>query len=99
MLTPGANWVGASLAGALPQSNAGGKSAVHAFEDPASAYLLCQLEPALDCFNGPAVVAGLKSGLGVVALTSYRSAVDQVADVMLPMAPFTETSGSFVNME
>ena len=99
VLTPGANWVGASLAGALPQSNAGGKSAVHAFEDPASAYLLCQLEPALDCFNGPAVVAGLKSGLGVVALTSYRSAVDQVADVMLPMAPFTETSGSFVNME
>ena len=99
VLTPGANWVGASLAGALPQSNAGGKSAVHAFEDPASAYLLCQLEPALDCFNGPTVVAGLKSGLGVVALTSYRSAVDQVADVMLPMAPFTETSGSFVNME
>ncbi|MGA1526699.1 MAG: NADH-quinone oxidoreductase subunit NuoG [Burkholderiaceae bacterium] len=99
VLTPGANWVGASLAGALPQSNAGGKSAVHALEDPASAYLLCQLEPALDCFNGPTVVAGLKSGLGVVALTSYRSAVDQVADVMLPMAPFTETSGSFVNME
>jgi NADH-quinone oxidoreductase subunit G len=34
-----------------------------------------------------------------VALTSYRSAVDQVADVMLPMAPFTETSGSYVNIE
>ena len=99
VLTPGANWVGASLAGALPQVEAGGKSAVSAFEDPASAYLVCQLEPALDCFNAPAVVAGLKSGLGVVALTSYRSAVDQVADVMLPMAPFSETSGSYVNME
>ena len=99
VLTPGANWVGASLAGALPQVEAGGKSAVSAFEDPASSYLLCQLEPALDCFNAPAVVAGLKSGLGVVALTSYRSAVDQVADVMLPMAPFSETSGSYVNME
>lgn len=99
VLTPGANWVGASLAGALPQVEAGGKSAVSAFEDPASAYLVCQLEPALDCFNAPAVVAGLKAGLGVVALTSYRSAVDQLADVMLPMAPFTETSGSYVNIE
>jgi NADH-quinone oxidoreductase subunit G len=99
VLTPGANWVGASVAGALPQPQAGGKSAVHAFEDPASAYLLCQLEPALDCFNAPAVVAGLKAGIGVVALTSYRSAVDQVADVMLPVAPFTETSGSFINIE
>ena len=99
VLTPGANWVGASLAGALPATHAGGKSAVHAFEDPASAYLLCQLEPALDCFNGPRVVSGLKAGIGVVALTSYRSAVDQVADVMLPMAPFTETSGSYVNIE
>jgi NADH-quinone oxidoreductase subunit G len=35
----------------------------------------------------------------VIALTSFRSAADAVADVMLPIAPFTETAGSFVNAE
>jgi NADH-quinone oxidoreductase subunit G len=35
----------------------------------------------------------------VVALTAYRSAAESVASLMLPIAPFTETSGSFVNLE
>jgi NADH-quinone oxidoreductase subunit G len=35
----------------------------------------------------------------VVALTSFKSAAADVADVMLPVAPFTETSGTFVNAE
>ena len=35
----------------------------------------------------------------VVALTPFRSAGDDVADVLLPIAPFTETSGTFVNAE
>jgi NADH-quinone oxidoreductase subunit G len=35
----------------------------------------------------------------VVALTSFKSAADRHADVLLPIAPFTETSGTFVNTE
>src|SRR5699024_10673283 len=34
-----------------------------------------------------------------VALTPYRSAAEDWADVMLPVSPFTETSGTFVNAE
>jgi len=35
----------------------------------------------------------------VVALTPFRNAAVDCADVMLPIAPFSETSGSFVNAE
>jgi NADH-quinone oxidoreductase subunit G len=35
----------------------------------------------------------------VVALSSYRSFAADYADVLLPIAPFTETSGTFVNCE
>jgi NADH-quinone oxidoreductase subunit G len=35
----------------------------------------------------------------VVALTPFADAAADVADVMLPIAPFTETAGSFVNAE
>jgi NADH-quinone oxidoreductase subunit G len=35
----------------------------------------------------------------VVALTPFRNAAVDVADVLLPVSPFTETSGTFVNAE
>ncbi|NBV89311.1 MAG: hypothetical protein EBR88_07365, partial [Betaproteobacteria bacterium] len=100
VLVPGANVVGGALVGAIPQ--AGGANAADMLSDSAAAFLLVHLEPALDTANGPKAVANLRAaafnGLGVVALTAYRSAVADVANVMLPIAPFTETSGSFVNL-
>ncbi|MEY2776416.1 MAG: dehydrogenase subunit [Pseudomonadota bacterium] len=100
VLVPGANVVGGTLAGAIPQ--AGGANAADMLTDSAAAFLLLHLEPALDAADGPRAVANLRAaamnGLGVVALTAYRSAVADVANVMLPIAPFTETSGSFVNL-
>jgi anaerobic selenocysteine-containing dehydrogenase len=45
-------------------------------------------------------MAALDGGQLVVALTRFDSpSLRQVADVMLPIAPFTETSGTFVNCE
>jgi NADH-quinone oxidoreductase subunit G len=38
------------------------------------------------------------SGL-VVAMTPFKDAVTEHADVLLPITPFTETAGSFVNTE
>ena len=35
----------------------------------------------------------------MVALTAFQPAADLRADVLLPVAPFTETSGSYVNTE
>jgi NADH-quinone oxidoreductase subunit G len=69
------------------------------FDAPISAYLLVNVEPALDLASAPHAVKTMKDSLGVVALTSYRSAVEEVASIMLPIAPFTETSGSYVNLE
>lgn len=100
VLVPGANVVGGTLVGAVPQAS--GLNAAGMLADSAAAFLLLHLEPALDAADGPRAVASLRSaahsGLGVVALTAYRSAVDELANVMLPIAPFTETSGSFVNL-
>jgi NADH-quinone oxidoreductase subunit G len=53
----------------------------------------------LDAANPAAAADALRGAGMVVALTSFRDAAADVADVMLPIAPFTETSGTFVNAE
>jgi NADH-quinone oxidoreductase subunit G len=97
VLPSGGNGLGGYLAHAVP--NQGGLNAAQMFDAPIAAYLLVHVEPALDLPFAPQAVKTLKDSLGVVALTSYRSAVEDVASVMLPIAPFTETSGSYVNLE
>jgi NADH-quinone oxidoreductase subunit G len=97
VLPSGGNGLGGYLADAVPRQ--GGLNAAQMFDAPIAAYLLVHVEPALDLPFAPQAVKTLKDSLGVVALTSYRSAVEEVASVMLPIAPFTETSGSFVNLE
>ncbi len=100
-LTEAANSVGAQLVAALPGSgglNAGqmlGASAGGALK----ACLLLNLEPALDAYNGAAASAALSAMDMVVVMSPFKTAGTDVADVMLPIAPFTETSGSFVNAE
>ncbi len=96
-LTPGANTVGGYLAGATP--GRGGLTAEQMFDQPLKAYLVLHAEPALDSDNGARALEALKSAGFAVALTSFRSAAQDWADVMLPISPFTETSGTFVNAE
>jgi len=92
-----ANSVGAQLVGALP--GAGGLNAAQMLSQPMKALLLLNVEPELDAANPVAARAALqRSGL-VVALTSFKDAAVENADVLLPIAPFTETAGSFVNAE
>ena len=93
-LTAGGNTVGGYLAGAVPGQ--GGKTASAMLAEPLKAYVVLHAEPLLDADNGPQAVAALKGAFSV-ALTPYRSAAQDWADVMLPVAPFTETSGTFVN--
>ncbi|HEX7748078.1 MAG TPA: molybdopterin-dependent oxidoreductase, partial [Bordetella sp.] len=93
-LTAGGNTVGGYLAGAVPER--GGKTAAAMLAEPLKAYVVLHAEPLLDADNGPQAVAALKGAFSV-ALTSYRSAAQDWADVMLPVAPFTETSGTFIN--
>ena len=96
-LTAGANTVGGYLAGAVPVN--GGKPAAAMLAQPLKAYIVLHAEPLLDTDNGAQALAALKSAQFNVALTSYASTAQEWANVMLPISPFTETSGTFVNAQ
>ncbi len=106
-LVAGANGVGAGLAGAQPQSLPGGVpvtvpglSAAAMLAHPRKGYLLWGLEPGLDLGNPAQAAAALGQAESVVACTAFRSpSLEAVADVLLPIAAFAETSGTFVNAE
>src|SRR4030095_8659200 len=66
--------------------------------DPRKAYLLCQLEPEFDCANPVAARAALEKAELVVVMSPFKHGT-AYADVLLPVAPFTETSGTFVNCD
>ena len=103
----GANGVGGWSAGALPHREAGGKgvkqpglNARSMLEAGLKAYVLLGLEPEHDCAASHAASNALKNAEFVVALSAFRSpSLEQAADVMLPSAPFSETSGTFINVE
>jgi len=96
-LTEAANSVGAQLVNAVPGQ--GGLNAGEMLGGKLKAALLLNVEPAFDTANPSAAVAALQKAEMVVALTPFRDAAIDCADVLLPIAPFTETSGSFVNAE
>jgi NADH-quinone oxidoreductase subunit G len=89
--------VGGYLAGCVPGK--AGANAHQMLATPARAYILLHAEPTLDCADPQRAAAALNAAEFVVALTAFQPAADLRADVLLPVAPFTETSGSFVNTE
>lgn len=95
-LTEGGNTVGGYLADAVPGKD--GANALQAFAQPRKAYLLLNAEPELDSHDPQAASAALKQAEMVVVMSAYKHGTDY-ADVLLPIAPFTETSGTFVNAE
>jgi len=105
-LTDGANSAGGYLAGALPHRAAAGKGATFGLNvqtmltEKLAGYVLLGTEPENDVANAADVLAPLNSAEFVVSMTSYKSdAMLEYASVLLPIAPFTETSGTFVNVE
>lgn len=68
-------------------------------EAACAALLLLNLEPELDTYDGLQTRKALDKTAFVVSLSSYKGNISDYADIMLPIAPFTETSGTFVNME
>lgn len=100
VLGEAANSVGAYLAGAVP-TNAGktGLNAAQMLSEPLKAYIVLGLEAELDSYNPRRAVESLGAAQMVVVLSPYRHHATAYADVMLPIAPFTETSGTFVNTE
>ena len=94
-----ANSVGAQIAWALPDV-AHGANARQMFEQPRQAYLLFGVEPELDHANPQLAIAALKQAKMVALFSAFKHAPAlDYADVLLPLAPFTETSGTFINTE
>ena len=95
-LTEAANTVGAQWVGALPQS--GGMNASQMLSGDLKAMLLLNTEPVFDSSAGAASVTALDAAEMVVTLSPFKCNM-AFSDVLLPIAPFTETSGTFVNAE
>ena len=93
-LTEAANTVGAQWVGAMPQAQ--GKNAAQILQGAASglkAVLLLNNEPEFDS----AAAQGLDADM-VVTLSPFKANL-AFSDVLLPIAPFSETAGTFVNAE
>ncbi|MEG0045634.1 MAG: NADH-quinone oxidoreductase subunit NuoG [Comamonas sp.] len=95
-LTEAANTVGAQWVKAVPA--AGGMNAAQMISGNVKAAILLNVEPEFDSAAGKAAVAGLNKAQMVVTLSPFKANME-FSDVLLPIAPFTETSGSFVNAE
>ncbi|MGC3987089.1 MAG: NADH-quinone oxidoreductase subunit NuoG [Pseudorhodoferax sp.] len=95
-LTEAANTVGAQFVGAQPQ--AGGRNAAQMLAGGLKAVLLLNNEPEFDSAAGASAAAALDAAEMVVTLSPFKANM-AFSDVLLPIAPFTETSGSFANAE
>jgi NADH-quinone oxidoreductase subunit G len=89
-LTEAANTVGAQVVGAQPQQ--GGKNAAQ-MQSGLKAAILLHVEPEFDTAAKAPVQADM-----VVTLSPFKTNM-AFSDVLLPIAPFTETAGSFINAE
>ena len=94
-LTEAANTVGAYLANARPSGTNNVQSLI---AQARKAYLLLHTEPELDCADPRTAHAAVNQAEMVVVMSPFKHAM-AFADVLLPVSPFTETSGTFVSAE
>jgi NADH-quinone oxidoreductase subunit G len=92
-----ANSVGGHLADCVPSGT--GLNAARMLAEPRKAYLLLGVEAELDTHDPLQAVAAMKAAELVVAMSPYQHRATEYAHVLLPIAPFTETAGTFVNTE
>lgn len=101
-----ANSIGAYIAGAVPHKGAlgvtakVGLNAAQMLASPLQAYVLFNTDIEADSANGAQTLATMTAAKMVVVCSPFRNELaNDYADVMLPIAPFTETAGTFVNTE
>jgi NADH-quinone oxidoreductase subunit G len=76
----------------------GGLNAGQMLGGSLKAAILLNTEPAFDAAGGEVACQALANTDMVVTLSPFKANM-AFSDVLLPIAPFTETSGSFVNAE
>jgi NADH-quinone oxidoreductase subunit G len=101
------NTAGAWLAGAVPHRQAGGVAssavgidAAQMLDGNIKAFINFNIEPEFDCSDSSKATDAMKKADFVVVMTAFATdAMKEYADVILPIATFAETSGTYVNME
>lgn len=68
-------------------------------EEKCQAFILMNVEPEFDTYNSQQALKTIKSSEFVVSMSAYKGNACDYADVLLPITPFTETSGTYVNTE
>jgi len=107
IILPTANSTGIALASVLSQDKvktskiaSAGLDSRQVWQQKLRAYLLLGVEPELDCANPSAALNALQNASLVVSITNYvTDSLLAYADVILPMASFAETSGTFVGVD
>jgi len=94
-----ANSVGGFVAGCLPTGTPVGKNTRQMLDEPLKAYLLLGVEAELDAHDPQRAVAAMKAAELVVAMSPYQHGATDYAHVLLPIATFTETAGTYVSTE
>ena len=104
------NGVGGWLGGCVPHRGPAGTAALSGrttqamIDEPRRGFVVLGAEPELDCLDGAGARRAMEAAEFVVMLAVFKpsSATTRAleyADVLLPLAPFTETEGTFVNCE
>jgi len=105
VLGEAANSVGAMAVGAVPHHGAlraaavKGRNAAQMLAEPLKAYLLLAVEAELDTHDPVTAMKSIEGAEFVVVMSPYKGRSLDYADVLLPIAPWTETSGTFINTE
>ncbi|MDZ7593819.1 MAG: NADH-quinone oxidoreductase subunit NuoG [Thiobacillus sp.] len=105
VLGEAANSVGAVAVGAIPGCGPLGQPAVKGLNaqqmlaNPLRAYLLLGVEAELDTHDPVSAMTSINAAEFVVVMSPYKGMSLDYADVLLPIAPWTETSGTFINTE
>jgi len=102
ILLPNANSTALELTESVQTENvdAAGINAQQAWQQQLRSYVLLGVEPELDCANPAVAKQALQQASLVVSINSYVT--DEMlaySDVILPVSPFSETSGTFVGID
>ncbi|CAK0747399.1 NADH-quinone oxidoreductase subunit G [Gammaproteobacteria bacterium] len=105
-LPEGAGTVGAWLAGCVPHRGPGGKSVALGqdwytmVKGGVKGLVVLGAELDRDCADPGTTLRGLKKADFIVSLSPWISpAQESYADAILPVTPYAETSGTYVNLE
>jgi NADH-quinone oxidoreductase subunit G len=103
----GANASGACLAGCLPHRKTAGMAddrpgltAHQMLQSARKAYLLFNVEPELEAWDTAVAQSAMQQAETVIAINNFAGpALRAYADVLLPLASFAETDGTYINIE